>query len=83
MGNGIKYKVTKVEVKRSNWPAFSEMRKEPGVMQALREAASEIGDIDTSFTGYDRAHVIVKTDMNTYESLIAAGKVSPKDENNG
>ena len=81
MGSGIKYKVTKVEVNSTGeWKAFREMRSSDGVMQALKDNAGQIGEIDAAYKGWDRAHVRIKTDIDTFNALVAAGKVIPKGE---
>jgi hypothetical protein len=80
------YKITKVKLNdKSNYKAFNDLRKEDQVMQVLRETGQEMGDIETSYKGFDRSHVIVKMDKETYNRYVAEGKITPKDkgENGG
>ena len=79
MGKGFKIELKKIDFKPGgSWKGWDELRKDPGVMQALRDTANEIGEVETSFTGYDRAHVIARVDRDTFDNLVASGKVIPR-----
>ena len=76
------YKITKVELNKTNgWKAFKELRCTDGVKQFLRDTGEEIGDVKHVYNGWDRAHAYIKTDIDTYNNLVAQGKVIPKNKN--
>lgn len=77
----MKLKVTKIKLNDSgHWNAFNEMRKSDGVKKVLKEAAQEIGEIETEYDGLTRHVVVVKTDMDNYNRLVAEGYIVPKGE---
>ena len=79
---GMKIKVEKIKLNDSgNWNAFNELRKSAGVKEVLKEAAQEIGEIETEYDGLTRHVVVVKTDIDTYNRLVAEGKIIPKGTN--
>lgn len=43
-----------------NWKGFDEVRKSQMMMDALLDQAESVGDIETSYVGISRCHVIVK-----------------------
>lgn len=53
-------KDTKVKIDWMNWKGFNEVRKSQMVMDALLAQAESVGDIDGSYVGISRCHVIVK-----------------------
>lgn len=53
-------KDTKVKFDWMNWKGFNEVRKSQMVMDALLDQAASVGDIETSYVGISRCHVIVK-----------------------
>lgn len=53
-------KDTKVKFDWMNWEGFNEVRKSQMVMDALLDQATSVGDIETSYVGISRCHVIVK-----------------------
>lgn len=54
---------SKVKVKL-NYANVGKLLKSQMMMDAVQEAAGSQGEIDTSFVGYDRVQVIVKTEGN-------------------
>ena len=74
------WKISKVELNKSNgWKAFKELRSTKGIKQALRDTGAEIGKVESVYDGWDRSHAIIKTDIDTFNNLVAQGKVIPKD----
>ena len=73
----IKFEITKVKaVNSGNWRNYNKLRNEPGVKKELENIAESIGKLDTSFNGVTRAHACAIVDLETYEKLKAADKLS-------
>lgn len=73
------YKVDKVVLNNKNgWKAFNSMRNSDGVKKELRDAGDTMGNVIASYSGLTRAHTIIKMDKNTYDRLVAEGKVVPR-----
>lgn len=53
----------KVKVKL-NYANVGKLLKSQMMMDAVQEAALSQGEIDTSYVGYDRVQVVVKTEEN-------------------
>lgn len=53
-------KDSKVKIDWMNWKGFDEVRKSQMMMDALLDQAESVGDIETSYVGISRCHVIVK-----------------------
>lgn len=53
-------KDSKVKIDWMNWKGFKQVRQSQMVMDALLNEAEAVGDIETSYVGIDRCHVIVK-----------------------
>ena len=76
------WKISKVELNKSNgWKAFNNLRNSDGVIKALKETGEEIGEVKATYKGFSRGHVYIKTDIDTFNNLVAQGKVTPKDKN--
>lgn len=74
------YKITKVELNSENgWKAFNNLRNDDGVLRALQDTAESLGEEVAAYKGLARSRVIVKMDKDTYDSLVASGKITPKD----
>lgn len=57
-------KESKVKIDWLNWRGYREVRQSQMVMDALLVEAEKVGDIETSYVGIDRCHVIVKENDN-------------------
>ena len=53
-------KDSKVKIDWMNWKGFKQVRQSQMVMDALLNEAKAVGDVETSYVGIDRCHVIVK-----------------------
>ena len=81
IGSKMKLKVEKIKLNDTgNWNEFNNLRKSTGVKEVLKETAKQIGEIETEYDGLTRHVVVVKTDIDTFNRLAAAGQISPKGE---
>ena len=77
----IKYEIIKVKaVNSGNWRNYNKLRNEPGVKKELENIAESIGKLDNSFNGVTRAHAGAIVDLETFEKLKAADKLSRDSE---
>lgn len=77
----MKYKIDKVILNSANgWKNFNDLRNDDKVVNAMKETANTIGEIETSYKAATRAHVITKVSKEKYDELMAKGVLIKRDE---
>lgn len=77
----VEYKIKKIKLNSDNgWKAFNNLRNDDNVVNAMKETANSIGEVDTSYNATTRAHVVAKVSKEKFDELMSGGYLIDKQE---